>query len=144
MTVPACSSDTLTNVLPHRNAMPQIRTRHSTLSQYTDTGPTWRFAIHWFGTSHWYTQIPIFKSWVRPDREIYPRLSTYTAANAQLYNAGMVVISQKLGRKFTVPNLGLLVCESITLSARPQLLLYHRGPVRLVLNVHWVTANKSC
>ena len=46
--------------------------------------------------------------------------------NIQLYDAGMVVVSQKLGRKCTVPDdlkPEPVVCESITLSARPQLLL---------------------
>ena len=55
------------------------RTRHPTPSQYTDTGPTCRCAIHWCGTSHWNTQLPILMSWVRPDREILPRPSTHTS-----------------------------------------------------------------
>ena len=80
-TVPTCSSGTLTNVLPHWNAMPQTQdtTPHPTPSQYTDTGPTCRCAIHWCGTSHWNTQLPILMSWVRPDREILPRPSTHTS-----------------------------------------------------------------
>ena len=90
--VPACSSGTLTNVLLHRNAMPQTQdmtphpvtvyrhmTWHPTPSQFTDTGPTCRCAIHWCGTSHWNTQLPILMSWVRPDREILPRPSTHTS-----------------------------------------------------------------
>ena len=55
------------------------RTRHPTPSQYTDTGPTCRCAIHRCGTSHWNTQLPILMSWVRPDREILPRPSTHTS-----------------------------------------------------------------
>ena len=55
------------------------RTQHPTPSQYTDTGPTCRCAIHRCGTSHWNTQLPIFMSWVRPDREILPRPSTHTS-----------------------------------------------------------------
>ena len=78
------------------------RTQHSTLSQYTDTGPTCRCAIHWCGTSHWNTQLPILMSWVRPDLEILPDLP-HTPANAQFYDAVIVVVSQKLGRKCTVP-----------------------------------------
>ena len=54
------------------------RTWHPTPSQYTDTGPTCRCAIHRCGTSHWNTQLPILMSWVRPDREILPRPSTHT------------------------------------------------------------------
>ena len=42
------------------------RTRHPTSSQYTDTGLTCRCAIHWCGTSHWNTQLPILMSWTRP------------------------------------------------------------------------------
>ena len=52
-------------------------TWHPTPSQYTYTGPTCRFAIHWCGTSHWNTQLPILMSWVRPDQEILPRPSTH-------------------------------------------------------------------
>ena len=56
-TVPACSSGTLTNELPHRNAMPQTQDITPTLSQYTDIGRTC-CAIHWCGTSLWNTQLP--------------------------------------------------------------------------------------
>ena len=45
----------------------------------------------------------------------------HAPANAQLYDAVMVAVSQKIGRQ--VLNTGPIVCESITLSARPQLLL---------------------
>ena len=38
------------------------RTWHPTPSQFTDTGPTCRCAIHWCGTSHWNTQLPILMS----------------------------------------------------------------------------------
>ena len=48
-------------------------------SQYTDTGPTCRCAIHLCGTSHWNTQLPILMSWVRPDQEILTRPSTHTS-----------------------------------------------------------------
>ena len=54
MTVPACSSDTLTNVLPQRNAMRQTTTWHPTPSQYTDTGPTcplmWNVTLEYTAT----------------------------------------------------------------------------------------------
>ena len=97
------------------------RTRHPTPSQYTDTGPTCRCTIHGCGTSHWNTQLPILMSWVRPDREILPRPSTHTS-NAQV-DAAIVVNSRKLSRKYRtnrVLNPGPVVCESSTLSARPQ------------------------
>ena len=63
-------------------------------------------------------------SWVIPERESYPD-PPHTPANAQLYDAVMVVVSRKLGRKYRtnrVLNPGPVVCEFITLSARPQLL----------------------
>ena len=88
-TVPVCSSGT----------------------QYTDTGPTCRCAFHWCGTSHWNTQLPILMSWVRPDREILPRPSTQTPANAQL-NAVIVVNNWKLSRKYRgVPSLNDLAVD---------------------------------
>ena len=40
-------------------------------------------------------------SWVRPDQEILPDL-LHAPANAQLYDAGMLVVSQKPGRNCTV------------------------------------------
>ena len=60
-------------------------------------------------------------NWVRPDREIIP----HTHANAQLNESVMVVFSRKLDRKYPthrVLNPGPVVCESITLSDRQQLL----------------------
>ena len=63
-------------------------------------------------------------SWVTPDPEILP----HTPANAQLYDDVMVVVSQKLSKKCTVtPGLEPGACESIMLSARPQLLLMILG-----------------
>ena len=60
------------------------RTRHSTPSQYTDTEPTCRCAIHWCRTSHWNTQLPILMSWVRPDWGVLPRPSTHTSEHSTL------------------------------------------------------------
>ena len=78
-TVPACSSGTLTNVLPHRNAMPQTQgMKYHPVTVYRH-GPTCRCVIHWCGTSHWNTQLPILMSWVRPDREILPWSFTHTS-----------------------------------------------------------------
>ena len=100
-TVPACSSGALINVLPHRNAMSQTQDMTPTLSQYTDTGPTCRCATHWCRMSLWNTHLPILMSLVRPNWEIHPDLPL-TKANAQLDDAVMVVVSQKLCRKCTV------------------------------------------
>ena len=64
-------------------------------------------------------------SWLTPDREILPRPSTNTSP--QLCDAVMVVVSRKLGRKYHTNrdlNPRPVVCESITLSAHPQLLPY--------------------
>ena len=44
------------------------RTWHPTPSQYRHRA-TCRCAIHWCGTSHWNTQLPILMSWVRPNWE---------------------------------------------------------------------------
>ena len=59
---------TLTNVLSHRVDMLQTQdmTPYPGLSQFTDTGPTCRCAIHWWWTSHWNTQLLISMSGVRP------------------------------------------------------------------------------
>ena len=61
------------------------RTWHPTPSQYTDTGPTCRCAIHWCGTSHLNTQLPLLLSWVWPDREILPWPSTHTSECSTLW-----------------------------------------------------------
>ena len=61
-------------------------------------------------------------SWVRHNQEILIPDLPHTPANTQL-DAIMVAISRKLGRKHRtkrVLNPGPVVCESITLSARPQ------------------------
>ena len=103
--MPACGSRSLTDVLPHRNIMPQTQDMksHPVTVGYTDTGPTCRCAINWCGTPHYNTQLTILMIWVRRDRYILPRPSTHTPANAQMYDAVVVVVSQKLGRKCTVP-----------------------------------------
>ena len=46
-------------------------------------------------------------SWVRPDWEILPRPNTHTS-DAQLYDAVMVVVSRKLGRKCLVSTESLI------------------------------------
>ena len=86
-TVPACRNGTLTNVLPHWYAMPQTQDTTPTSSQYTDTWPTCRCAIHWCGTLHWKTQLPVLISWVRPDREILLRPSTHSSERSTLWAA---------------------------------------------------------
>ena len=59
----------------------------------------------------------------------FPKLP-HTPANSQLYDNYIVVVSRKLGRKYStnrVLNPRPLVCESITLFDRPQLLLMKLG-----------------
>ena len=104
---------------------------HPTQSQYTVTGPTCRCAIHWCGTSHWNTQLPILMSWVRPDREIFLRPSTHTSER----DAVKVIISWKLGRKYRtnwVLNPWPMLWEAITLSARPLRLQKRIGSFGLI------------
>ena len=99
------------------------RTWHPTPSQYTDTGPTCCCAIYWCGTSHWNTQLPILMSWVRPNRETLPRSSTHT--HQRKLNLMLSWWSSRKYRTNRVLNPGPVVCESITLSARPQRLPVH-------------------
>ena len=69
------------------------RTWHPSPSLYTHTGPTCRCAIHWCGTSHWKTQLPLLMSWVRPDWEILPRPSTHTSECSTLWCYGGNIVS---------------------------------------------------
>ena len=113
--MPACSSGTLTNVLPHRNTMPQ------TQGMTPDPVTVYRHGAD-LSLCLGNTRLPILMSWIRPNWEILPDLP-HTPANAQLNDAVMVVAIRKLGRKYPsnrVLNLGPVVCKSITLSAHPQ------------------------
>ena len=94
--VSACSCGTLTNVLPHRNVMPQTE-----------------------------NMIPPNRSIQRqgqPDM-LYIDVKCYFG-QTQLYDAFRLVVSQKLSRSIvsTILNPVPVVCKSITLSAHPQLL----------------------
>ena len=112
--VPACSSGTLTNVLPHWNAMLQTQdmTPHPvTINIYRHGADL--LCYHCCGMLHWNAQQPILLSW-----KSFPDLP-HTPANAQLYDADMVVVSRKPGIKYSthqVLNPGPVVCKSITLS----------------------------
>ena len=88
-TVPACSSGTLTNVLPHRNVMPQTQdmTPHPVTVYRHTIGPSLCFPLVWNVTLE-YTTTHFNK--------------THTQSNDRLVDAAMVVVSQKLGRKCTV------------------------------------------
>ena len=114
MTVPACSSGTFPNVLPHRNAMPQTQdmTSHPVTvyrhgADLSLCNPlVWNVTLEY--TATYFTVLG----------ETRPGNPSATFRTHQQ----MVVISRKLGRKNCtnwVLNKGPLVCESITLSAHP-------------------------
>ena len=77
--VPICCSGTLTNVLPHRNAMPQTqdKTPHPVTVYRHEADLSLCYPLIWnvileYTATH-------FMSWVRPDQEILPRPSTHTS-----------------------------------------------------------------
>ena len=101
-TVPVCSSDTLTIVLPRRNAMPQTQdmTPHP-VTGYRQGRPVVVLSldVECHTEIHYY---PIFTCLGSdPIGKSFPDLK-HKQVNAQLYNAVMVVVSQKLGRKCTI------------------------------------------
>ena len=67
-------------------------------------------------------------SWVRLTGKYLPDLQ-HTPGEAKFYDAVMVIVSQKLDRKYRVLNPGPVVCESITQSAHPQLLPPDRNTI---------------
>ena len=121
-TVPTCSSGTFTNVLPHRNAMPQTQgmTSHPVTVFRHRTYLSLYYPLMWNVILEYTATHFNVLGQSRPGNPS-PTLP-HTAANAQLYDAVMVIASRKLGRKFRtnwVLNLGPVVCESITLSTHP-------------------------
>ena len=102
--VPACSSGTLTKVMLHWNAMLQTQGIHPTLLQYTvyrhRADLLLRYPLMWNITLEYTTSNQCLGS--DPTRKSFPDLSQ-TIANAQLYNAVMMVVSQKLSRRCSVP-----------------------------------------
>ena len=120
MRVAACTSGTLTTPLECHNA----DTGHDTPPHHDMY--MYCYPLMWKVTLE-YTTSPNLMSWVRPDQEILPDLP-HTPANAQVMRLWCCYGgSQKFGRKRTalaVLNLGPVECESITLYARPQLLLF--------------------
>ena len=84
---------TLAYLLPHRNNIRQ--------TQEMTPHPVTVYK-HSADLLMWNTQLPIVMSWVRPDQEILPclRPSTHTSEG----DAIMVVVTQRHGRKCTVPN----------------------------------------
>ena len=114
------NSGTLTNVLPHRNAMPQTHgmTPHP-VTVYIHGADLSIDPLMWNVTLEYTATHFNVLGEARPGN---PSPTFHTPANAQL-DAVMVVNSRKLSRKYRtnrVLNPGPVVCESITLSARPQ------------------------
>ena len=94
-TVPACSSGTLTNVLPLRIVIPHnTPPRHSIQTQGR---PVVVLQID-VERHTWIHNYPLRCLGSYPIEKSFSDLP-HTAANAQLYDAVMVVVSQKLGRK---------------------------------------------
>ena len=97
--VPTCSSDTLTNVLPHRNAMPltqdmtpqPVTVYRADLSCYP---LMWNVTLD-YTTTHF--------NILGQTRSGNPSPTFHKPANTQPFDAAVVVISQKLGRKCTIP-----------------------------------------
>ena len=123
--VPACSSGTLTNVLPHRNAMPQTQD----MAPYPVT--VYRhgadlllcYPLMWNVTLVYTATHFNVLGQTRPGNPSPTFHTRQRTLNSMM--PVMVVVSRKLGRKNCtnlVLNPGPVVFESITLSAQPQLL----------------------
>ena len=99
-TVPACSSGTL----PHRNVMPQTQDMTSQPIRVYRHGADLSlcYPLIWNVTLEYTTTHFNFLGETRPGNPS-PTFHINTPATAQFYDAVMVVVSQKLGRKFIVP-----------------------------------------
>ena len=111
VTVPACSSGTLTNVLPHRNAMLQTQdmTPHS-LTLYGH-GPDLSlcYPLMWNVTLEYTATHFNGLGKTRPGN---PSPTFFTPANVQLYDAVMGVISRELSSKYCTTWTLNLWCEN--------------------------------
>ena len=67
-------------------------------------------------------------SWVRPDREIILPDLPHTSEHSAVYGGSRSEALLKVYRTHRVLNPGPVVCESITLTARPQMLLLEIVP----------------
>ena len=122
LTVPVCSSGTLTNVLPHRNAMPQTRdmTPHPVTVYRHGADLSLCYPFMWNVTLEYTATHVIVLGGTRPGNA---SPTFHIHQRTPQLDAVMVVNSRKLSRKFRtnrVLNPGPVVCESSTLSARPQ------------------------
>ena len=71
-----------TNLPSHLSLPPPLRI-------LTRLRPCCRCTIHWCGTSHWNTQLPM--SWVRPDRQTLTRPSTHSHMTSEGYTLNIPI-----------------------------------------------------
>ena len=95
-TVPACSSGTLTNELPHMNAMPQTEdtTAHPVTVYRHGADLSMNYLLMWNVTLE-YTATHFNVLGETRSRNPFAYLP-HTPANAQLYGTDMVVVSQNM------------------------------------------------
>ena len=105
----------------------RYRTWHPTLSMDTETGLTCRFDIHWHGKLHWKLQLPVLMSWVW-HKKYFPTFShTKPTLNYMMLSWWQSVRSLLGSVPYPPPpsrKSGHVLCESIMLFTRPQLLLF--------------------
>ena len=97
--MPTCSSGTLTNVLPQRNAMPHTQDMilYSLTVYRHRANLSLCYLLMWNVTLEYTTT---HLNTLGQTRSGNPSpTSTHTPTNAQHYDAGMMVDSRKLGRK---------------------------------------------
>ena len=119
-TVSACSSGTLTNMLPHRNGMPKTQdmTSHPVIVYRHGADLSLCYPLMWNVTLEYTATHFNVLGKTRPE---YPSPTFHT--HRRTLNSVMMVASRKLCRKYRtnrVLNAGPVLCESITISARPQ------------------------
>ena len=95
MTVPACSSGTLTNVLPHRNAMLQTQdmTPHPVTVYSHRANLSLCYPLMWKVT----LEYPATHFYVLGETRPGNPSHTHTPANAQLSDAVMVAVGSSVG-----------------------------------------------
>ena len=120
-TVPACSSGTLTNVLPHRNAMPQTQdtTPHPVTVYRHGANLSLCYPSMWNVTLEYTATHFNVLGETRPGN---PSLTFHTHQRTfnLMLSCWSTVGSSVENRTNRVLNPGPVVCESSTLSARPQ------------------------
>ena len=122
--VSACSSDSLTNVLPHRNLIQQtqVMTPHSITVYKHGVNLSLCYPLMWSITLEYTATHLNVLCKTRPGN---PSVTFHTHQRTlNLYDTDMVAVNRKLDRKYCIDRVldpKPVLCESITLSARPQL-----------------------